>query len=148
MEQYRIIINANIKKIKKNNNYVFDNLDNMIIYDTTTPYIEDEIKRLEWLRSQPSPFTISPPIISKEYQEECIKYCTEADEKQKKINELIQETTQQELKLIKAAHLKKAKEIKKDTKNNINFIKADIIDTFIKDIRSFKRIRCINDKQT
>ena len=69
MEQYRIILNANQKKIKTNNNYVFDNLDNMIIYDTTTPYIEDEIKRLEWLRSQPSPFTISPPILSKEYQE-------------------------------------------------------------------------------
>ena len=120
----------------------------MIIYDTTIPYIEDEIKRLEWLRSQPLPFTISPPRISKEYTEECIRYCTEANEKQKKINELIKETTKQELKLIKAMHLKKSKEIKKDTKKIINFVKTDIIDTFIKDIPSFKRIRCINDLKT
>ena len=45
-------------------------------------------------------------------------------------------------------HLKRSKEIKKDTKKIINFVKTDIIDTFIKDIPSFKRIRCIKDKTT
>ena len=124
---------------------MFDNL-NKDIETTQDEYIEDEIKRLEWLRSLPIPFTIPAPGISKEYLEECIKYCTESNEKQKTINELRKETSKQELKLIKASYLNKSREIKKEKTVKINFPNNDIIDVLEKEIRSFKRIRCIRDK--
>ena len=177
MIRYTTIMNAN-NRSGSNNNYMFDNLNNDVINDITIPYFEDENKRIEWLRSQPTTYTITPSIINdtaisytedennitqwlgsqptsfiitqsginEQYLEACRIYCMRDSDQQKILNDLRKETTKQEVKLIKATHRKRCVEIKKDTIKYIRVIDSNSFEAVMKNMKSFKRIRCIRDK--
>jgi len=105
LEKYRSSNKINSDSIRYNI-YAFDRLDRGVKIDknnsinptndrvidrfkprpTSNWHNEDELKLVEWLKTQPKSFIITPTGINDEYQQACEIYCAKDDDKQIQLN--------------------------------------------------------------